>query len=227
MPNMDEVITNIIADITANEPTTGQEIIDSTGHKRHQIKHAINIKFEDNTITAPTIPHITNVIRKQQGNNDKFILGTDKILVTYMDIVSDQGNSIDITDVILEVKLADGNIRVKIYHEDNTLLGESGSMEVTLGTMIIPVNATIPTSGRFWVGLESDSVTMELRSNVETLGNSKSVVHDYGVGANPFNDTTTENPTGEVTNETNVPYIGVTTTENRIPRWYDANWSLV
>lgn len=225
MPDMDTVITNVISYITSNPASNGQEIIDglSPQHKRHQVKQAIKRKFDDNTITAPAVAFVTNVFRVQP-NNTKTILGIGSVHATQMHIISDDGNTITINDVIIEVKTADGNIRVKIYGDTagdpDTLLGESNSTMATAGVMKISLiaGANIPAGGLFWVAIETDSATFELRTSIEASGNAKTVVHTYGTGPTPF---------GSVTNSTIVPKVGVETSENKIPRWYDADWSLV
>lgn len=218
---MEEVITNVTNYITANPAKTGQEIQDAVGHKKHQIKQAIYRLFNDNIISAPTAVFTSTIIRKQYGDIVT-ISGTGDIIVAPMTIISDQGNTISITDMIISTMVSDGNIRVKIYDDTNgepsALLGQSNSISATLGNMTIPVSATIPADGKIWVGLETDSEILEIRASVESLGNSKNVEHVYGTGIDPF---------GSATNGTIVPYVGVKISENRVPRWYNAVYTIV
>lgn len=207
MPDMDTVITNVISDIQGNAPTSGDSVITRTNHKRHQVKQAIGRKEADSTISAPTSAFVDMVVRTD-GQNSTLTLEANKIYVTEMTLVK------TITDVIIQVTNANGNIRAKVYSDNgnpNTLLGESGSTPATNGVMKIPVSATA--GGKIWVGLETDSSTLVIRSILE---NGNSVAHTFGAGADPF---------GTPVQITNIPFVGVVTTENKVPRWYDANWS--
>lgn len=233
MPKMSEVITNVTNYITANPASTGQAIIDGTNHKRHQVKQAIGSLVESNTISAPTSAFVTRVYRKPEGKITSNIFGTGKIFVAPMTIVSDQGGTIEISHVMIDVITANGNIRVKVYDdtsgEPSTLLGQSNSTAISSGLLVVPLisNATIPADGKIWVGFETDSLTANFTASIETTGKQKNVVHNYGTGSNPFNEMTVENPDGDTFNNNIVPMVSVRTTENKVPRWYTAQYTIV
>lgn len=205
---MDDVITNVVADIQGNAPTDGESVIDRTNHKRHQVKQAIGRKSADSTISAPTEVFTTMDFRTD-GQNSKLSLASNTIYVTRIFSVK------TITNVMIQVESADGNVRVKIYDDDNgspnNLLGESNSTPATSGLMTIPCSAT--GNGLIWVGIETDSTDLVIRSILET---GKSVSHTFGTGADPF---------GTPIDVDNTPFVGIVTTENKVPRWYDADWS--
>ena len=208
MPNMDDVISDVVSDIQGNAPTTGQDVIDRTGYKRHQVKQAIGRKSEDLTISAPTEVFITMDFRID-GQNSKLNLASNTIYATRILTVK------AITNVMIQVESADGNVRVKIYDDNNgspnNLLGESNSTPALNGLMTIPCSAT--GNGLIWVGVETDSTDLVIRSILET---GKSVSHVFGTESDPF---------GTPVDVDNTPFIGIVTTENKVPRWYDADWS--
>jgi len=105
-----------------------------------------------------------------------------------------------ITAVSLDVGVAAGNVRVKIYKDDaavpaapTDLLGESGSIAVGgtgIQTFTLPTPVQVPAGGKVWIAFECDSATLDL-VHAAVAATSK-VVHTYGTGPDPFGTPVTD-----------------------------------
>ncbi len=106
----------------------------------------------------------------------------------------------EISHVMLDIITSAGNIRVKVYDEVSSeptnLLAESGSV-ASPGTgnqyIALTSRATIPANGIVWVGFESDSNSLVVNNTTGlTSGSTKTVLHTYGTGPNPFGTPTNQ-----------------------------------
>jgi hypothetical protein len=92
-----------------------------------------------------------------------------------------------ITEIGLEVTVATGNIRLKLYDDVNgrptNLLSQSGSIAAATGVTVHYVPKTeVPENGKVWVAVES-SVTNTFRGGSGPVG---TVAHTFGTGPDPF-----------------------------------------
>jgi hypothetical protein len=94
----------------------------------------------------------------------------------------------------LNVIVADGNVRVKVYTDSRNapdlLLGESDSIPVT-GTGVQNFRFTkqveVPIDGQLWFAFETDSATLDIvRSTGQASGTSYSATHTFGDGPDPW-----------------------------------------
>ena len=207
MPNMNTVTTNVVNDITANAPTTGQQVIDRVNHKRHQVKQAIGRKNTDGTISGATTTYNDKVFRNDAQKTEILTIVND-INVTRMFSLK------QITHVMFEVISGSANVNVKVYSDNSgspsSLLGESGVVPATVGLVEVPVVAT--GNGVIWVGIQTDS-PITIKGLIEA---GKNTTNAFGVTLDPF---------GVAIDTTKTPFVGISTTESKVPRWYVANWS--
>jgi len=95
----------------------------------------------------------------------------------------------------IKVNVAAGNIRIKIYGDNNNspniLLGESGSLSIgaTVGTINFRMKKQIeiPSDGIIWCAIENDNAVLDLDiSTGQSSGSLYTVAHTFGDGPDPF-----------------------------------------
>lgn len=100
---------------------------------------------------------------------------------------------VPISQILLKINIAAGNVRVKIYQDNgsgtgpNILLAESGTLVVpgagVQGFAVGPV--TVPSNGILWAAFENDNGALDIHSNSINHG-VQFEAHTYGAGPNPF-----------------------------------------
>jgi len=99
-----------------------------------------------------------------------------------------------ITGVRLDVSVASGNVRVKVYDDTGSggdagaLLGESGSLSVSsTGKQLFALTGTAPASGVIYAGFEA---TSGVGLRYKTGETRHLVLHTFGAGPDPFGTAT-------------------------------------
>lgn len=103
----------------------------------------------------------------------------------------------------INVNVAAGNIRIKVYDDNSdspgTLKSESNSL--TVGTLLGDINfrlnkqVEVPVDGILWLAFENDNATLDLDlSTGQSSGTLYTVAHTYGVGPTSFSGTAGTSP---------------------------------
>ncbi len=138
-------------------------------------------------LQCKTLDKLQDTLISNSYNATTGIYGTGSIFAVQLTGL-EMGKMIDSVD--LNVTVADGNIRVKIFtdsaNKPDILLGESDSIPVS-GTGVqnfrFLKEVEIPIDGQVWIAFETDSASLDIvRSTGQSSGTNYSVAHTFGVG---------------------------------------------
>jgi len=154
-----------------------------------------------NELIDETIIQIKAITELKDTENDNGFTGSNQIqafgfVVAYQFKNLQPGDFIDSFD--LDVITAAGNIRIKIYGDNNDtpniLLGESNSLSVSgtgLQNFRMEKQVEVPSDGIIWCAFETDTTTLDLVAQTGLpAGTRQNITHTYGTGPDPFGSAT-------------------------------------